>query len=79
MSLIFLKVQGVKDPFVLTVYESHARICLEANDLLEFGSCLSVLLDIYESYPPQWSSNCAEFYGYTILRAILENTPKGIY
>jgi len=69
----------VHGPFVFTVYETHARICLEANDLLEFGSCLSVLLSAYEeaSEADRQGSHPPEFYGYAILRALLENTPKG--
>lgn len=72
--LIPSQVQDIKDAFTVNVYEIHARIALERADMLEFGQCLLVLMGLYEQGV---SGNDKEFYGYFILRAVMENTPRG--
>ena len=48
-----LTVQGIKNKFVLEVYETHARILLENGDLDEFHQCESVIRSLTSSHHHQ--------------------------
>ncbi|EJD48006.1 hypothetical protein AURDEDRAFT_113261 [Auricularia subglabra TFB-10046 SS5] len=59
-----LTVQGIKDEFAVAVYEIHARMALESNDLVEFNSCIATLTHLYEQGLP---GKTEEFLAYRIL------------
>lgn len=64
------KVQHVKDKHVVDVYETHARIALENNDLGEFNTCVAQVQELYRTLDcPQQVRD--EFACYRILYNVL--------
>lgn len=59
-----LTVQRIKNEFTVEVYEIHARMALEANDLVEYNQCQSALRHLYET---GIKGHSEEFLAYRIL------------
>ncbi|KAJ4473692.1 SAC3/GANP/Nin1/mts3/eIF-3 p25 family-domain-containing protein [Lentinula aciculospora] len=59
-----LTVQRIKNEFTVQVYEIHARMALESNDMVEYNSCQATLKTLYELGIP---GKVEEFAGYRIL------------
>ncbi|KAG8744167.1 hypothetical protein FRC10_010633 [Ceratobasidium sp. 414] len=59
-----LTVQRIKNSFTIQVYEIHARMALEASDLVEFNQCQSNLRLLYEA---GITGHANEFLAYRIL------------
>lgn len=70
-----LTVQGIKNEFTVLVYETHARLALENNDLGEFNQCQTVLRDLYAG---GISGNQMEFLAYRLLYFIYQNSHSDI-
>jgi len=45
-----LVVQGIKSKTTAEVYQTHARIALEAKDIEEYNRCQTMLMDFYDEY-----------------------------
>ena len=57
-----LTVQHIANPFTVQVYESHARLALQARDMSEFNICQSKLLDLRKAGRVEFSAEtCDEF------------------
>ncbi|KIY52836.1 hypothetical protein FISHEDRAFT_63536 [Fistulina hepatica ATCC 64428] len=59
-----LTVQRVRNDFTVRVYEVHARMALESNDMVEYNACQATLKVLYEDKIP---GNVEEFTAYRIL------------
>lgn len=59
-----LTVQRIKNEFTVSVYEIHARMALEYNDMVEYNQCQSMLRTLYELGIP---GKREEFTAYRIL------------
>lgn len=59
-----LTVQRIKNQFTVKVYEIHARMALESNDMVEYNQCQATLKTLYELGIP---GKVAEFTAYRIL------------
>ena len=62
-----MTVQRIHSDFVVDVYETHARIAVEASDIDQFNQCQTALVPLYDS----GLRGCAvEFKAYRILYAV---------
>ena len=65
-----ITVQHIKNEFVVKVYELHARICLEHDDIMEVNQCITQVFELYKS----GIGGCDdEFTAYRILYLIYTN------
>lgn len=70
-----LTIQHLKNQFTIHVYQAHARIAIENNDLGEFNQCLSQLFTLYEMDRAKYER--PEFVVYKILYMIITgNNPE---
>ena len=61
-----MTVQRIHSNFIVDVYETHARVAVEASDIDQFNQCQTALVPLYES----GLEGCAvEFKAYRILYA----------
>ncbi|CCF56369.1 hypothetical protein KAFR_0B00700 [Kazachstania africana CBS 2517] len=75
-----LRVQMIENNFTIKVYQTHARVALENNDLGEFNQCQSRLLYLYETptFISKKKRNAEEFTVYLILYYLLTDNANGI-
>lgn len=59
-----LTVQRIKNDFTVQVYEIHARMALESNDMVEYYQCQAALMNLYDLGIP---GKVEEFTAYRIL------------
>lgn len=72
-----LRVQIIENQFALKVYQTHARLALQNNDIGEFNQCQSRLGQLFElSNLP--NSNLEEFVSYRILYYLMMNNQNSI-
>lgn len=71
-----LTVQHIENDFSVEVYETHARIAIENNDMGEFNQCQTQLSHLYAKLG--LSSIAFEFTCYRILYLLLTNNQAGI-
>lgn len=70
-----LTIQHKKNQFTMRVYQTHARIAIEHNDLGEFNQCLSQLFTLYEIDRAKYE--LPEFVVYKVLYMIITgNNPE---
>ncbi|ONH65213.1 Protein THP3 [Cyberlindnera fabianii] len=62
-----LTVQLIEDEFTVKVYEAHARIAIENQDLGEFNQCQTVLQKLYQHPHITNSTNKLEFMSYCLI------------
>ncbi|KAJ0971186.1 hypothetical protein J5N97_019145 [Dioscorea zingiberensis] len=69
-----LTVQRIRNELTVKVYETHARLALEAEDLPEYNQCQSQLKNLYAE---GIKGNHMEFSAYHLLCMILHSNNKG--
>lgn len=72
-----LRVQMIENQFTVKVYQTHARIALENNDIGEFNQCQSRLMILFEKTSIK-QSHIEEFTTYRILYYILTENNAAI-
>eukprot|EP00727_Mastigamoeba_balamuthi_P008785 m51a1_g4529 hypothetical protein (493) ;mRNA; r:18222-20328 len=72
-----LTVQHIADEFAIRVYECHARLSLQNNDIGEFNQCLTKLHELYKVHK-QYRANLQEFLSYKILYSTYIKSPGAI-
>ncbi|KAM9962920.1 hypothetical protein ACTFIW_006141 [Dictyostelium discoideum] len=72
-----LTVQRIKNRFTVEVYETHARLALENQDLGQFNQCQTQLFQLYKQ-PGLASSSMSEFYAYRLLYNIYQDNSTDI-
>ena len=70
-----LTVQTIKNDFTVEVYETHAKLALENNDLSEFNQCQTQLKLLYEE---GFAGHQMEFLAYRILYLLNPTVKKGM-
>ncbi|SCU81805.1 LANO_0B04236g1_1 [Lachancea nothofagi CBS 11611] len=72
-----LRIQIIENQFTLKVYQTHARLALENNDIGEFNQCQSRLGQLFE-LPNITKSNLEEFVNYRILYYLMMNNHNSV-
>ena len=67
-----LTVQHLRGRLAVAVYEAHARVALEADDVGEYSQCQAQLEQLYATQP---SAHHAEFAAYRLLHTVLVESP----